>query len=69
MGSHVLYKPNQTLVFQGLDLGGIAQCYTKMHAYLPGVASYTLHGRLDRLEPMVVPASFGLKKNKQSEIL
>lgn len=40
-----------------------------MHAHLPGVDSYTLHGRLDRLQPMVVSASFGLKKIKKSEIL
>ena len=27
MGSHVLYKPNQSLAFHGSDLGGIAQYY------------------------------------------
>lgn len=67
--SYTTHKRNQSLAFQGSDLRCIARCYNvPSWCTLPRVASYSLYRRLASQKPKVVPASFCLKKDKQSEI-
>lgn len=63
MGSCVLCSPKikQSLAFHGSELRDVVLMCTRMSGGYPaGAASCTVHRSLARLEPVVVPAWFGI---------